>query len=104
MPCPKCNHEAVQAEPHFNGWIMGAWVITACPFCGEQLSGERHASSVKRNVDATCGNCPFWYYAGTTTYEGWQQGSCRRTHQFQMRVERSWCGEHPDFIEARKAE
>ena len=50
---------------------------------------------MKRNPDAHCGNCPYFWADGHNDRDGY----CRR-HPIPESVihgEDYWCGEHPDF-------
>jgi hypothetical protein len=53
---------------------------------------------MKRNENATCGNCPYW----DEEKKDGRYGYCRR-HSIQPGDEvptsgpKNWCGEHPDF-------
>ena len=67
---------------------------------------------MKRNPDATCGNCPYHEVeteADIESREVWEHGVCRKRSPMQLvlnsvlnltwaSVQRDdWCGEHPDF-------
>jgi hypothetical protein len=57
---------------------------------------------MKRNVNATCGNCPHWYALDV------EIGECRQDNAkvidqddgalvFPLVFKHEWCGKHPEF-------
>ncbi len=66
---------------------------------------------MKRNENATCGNCPYFKehhhelvpVSGSTIKvlkgdELVRDGECRVDSDFSFKYKKDWCGEHPDFM------
>jgi hypothetical protein len=60
---------------------------------------------MKRNPEANCGNCPY-YYKPEDEKSGWCRHSAELATsegQYEGRTNpNSWCGDHPDFFAAEK--
>jgi len=65
---------------------------------------------VKRNPEATCSTCPYWYdYGRREDGLAWTDkamGSCRRRESphWHQTAAGEWCGEHPDFALVEEVE
>lgn len=64
---------------------------------------------MKRNLEAVCGNCPYWQPTATSLPQfidpvlfprttGW----CRHNSVSQKKLGDAWCGDHPDFKLSKK--
>ena len=50
---------------------------------------------MKRNLNATCGTCPYWQ-----DKEGTYYGLCKCFASDWQKSPSEWCGQHPDFFDA----
>lgn len=57
----------------------------------------------KRNTDAVCGTCPYFYRQPDGPNIQYGHGECRvkmSNNRFSRVTDDCWCGDHPDFWKA----